>query len=218
MNKIKLIIVDDHQMFRDGLKFMLSENENIDIIGEAEDGEKFIRLLDTLDPDIVLMDINMPHMNGVDATKKALEIKPNIKIIVISMFGDENYYYQMIQAGAKGFVMKQSGSDELKTAIETVAAGNDYFSNELLKNVIISIGSAKQIKTNNEIKIINFTQREKDVLKLLCNGFSAKEIASKLNISPRTVEVHKSNLFTKTGVKNTGNLIALAIKSNLIEL
>jgi DNA-binding NarL/FixJ family response regulator len=215
--KIKVILVDDHQMFREGLKFLLSGVESVEIIGEAEDGSDFIKLLADCSPDLVLMDINMPNMNGIEATKKALLMQPSLKIIVLSMYGDESYYYQMIQAGANGFVLKKSGSSELTTAINSVMNGEDYFSNELLKNVIMSFGSSKQIQTSSEIKFINFTAREKDVLISICHGLSAKEIADNLNISIRTVEVHKSNLFLKTGVKTTGNLIALAIKNKLID-
>jgi DNA-binding NarL/FixJ family response regulator len=217
MDKIKIIIVDDHQMFREGLKFLLDGISSVEVIAEAVDGADFIKLLSTCIPDLVLMDINMPNMDGIEASRKALEMMPELKIIVLSMFGDESYYYQMIQAGVKGFILKKSGSSELVTAINSVMNGEEYFSNELLKNVIMSFGSKKQIKNADEIKLINFTLREKEVLTLICNGFSTKEIADKLNISARTVEVHKSNLFLKTGTKTTGSLISVSIKSNLVE-
>jgi DNA-binding NarL/FixJ family response regulator len=217
MAKIKIIIVDDHQMFREGLKFLLSGMDSIEIIGEAVDGVDFIRLLSILNPDLVLMDINMPNMNGIIATQKALQLRPFLKIIVLSMYGDETYYYQMIQIGVKGFVLKKSGSSELIMAINCVMKGEEYFSNELLKNVIMSLGNKKQIKSDTENKLVNFIGRENEILILICNGYSAKEIADKLSISIRTVEVHKSNLFLKTGAKTTGNLIAIAIKSNLVE-
>jgi DNA-binding NarL/FixJ family response regulator len=216
MDKIKIILVDDHQMFREGLKFLLTGLEFFEVIGEAVDGADFIKLLSVTSPDVVLMDINMPNMNGIEATQKALLMKPNLKVIVLSMYGDESYYYQMIQAGARGFVFKKSGSSELALAINAVMNGEEYFSNELLKNVIMSFGYSKKITAGADIKVINFTSREQEVLTLICNGLSAKEIAAKLNISIRTVEVHKSNLFQKTGAKTTGNLISLAIKSNLV--
>ena len=218
MAKTKIILVDDHQMFREGIKFLLSGMDDVEVIGEAFDGVQFIKLLETGRPDIVLMDISMPNMNGIEATHKALQLYPDLKIIVLSMYGDEGYYYNMIQAGAKGFILKKSGSTELTSAIKTVMEGGEYFSNELLKNVIISLGAKKQIVGGESNKTLNFTTREEEILKLICNGSSTKEIAIRLNISARTVEVHKSNLFLKTGAKSTGNLISIAIKNNLVSI
>ncbi len=218
MHKYKIIIVDDHEMFRDGIKFLLSGYEVFEVIGEASNGKEFLEILQRELPDIVLMDIDMPVMNGIDATKECLAMYPKQKIIVLSMFGDESYYYQMIQAGVKGFILKKSGSNELVNAINTVLEGKEYFSTELLKNVILSIGSGKKVTNDNQHISINFTNRENEILTHICNGKTTKEIANLLNISPRTVEVHKSNIFYKTGTNNTGNLIAVAIKNQLVKI
>lgn len=215
-SKVNIIIVDDHKMFREGLSFLLSKTSNFEIIAEASDGQLFLDLLEKTTPDIVLMDINMPNVDGIQATKKALEKYPNLKIIALSMNGDEAFYYEMIKAGVSGFVLKKSGSDELEEAIETVMAGGDYFSQELLKNVILNLGKHKQTPVETKISAIKLTEKEAEVLRLICNGFVNKEIAAKLFVSPRTIENYRTKLIDKTGAKNTSNLIMLAIKNKLI--
>ncbi len=215
--KIKIVLVDDHKMFREGLKFLLSKIRTTEVIAEAENGEQFIEQLHKITPDLVLMDINMPKMNGIEATEIARSMQPGLKVIALSMNGDENYYYKMIQAGANGFVLKQSGSEELEDAIETVMNGNDYFSPELMKNIILKMGS-KKAETKNEIQNLKLTEREQETLQLICTGMSVKEIADKLFISPRTVEGHKAHIMEKLGATNSSNLIILAIKNKLIEI
>lgn len=217
MNKNKLFIVDDHQMFRDGLKFLLAKLDNIEITGEAENGKLFIDALESVQPDIVLMDISMPEMDGVQATKMALEKYPNLKIIALSMFGDEEYYYKMIHAGVKGFVLKESGSHELEEAINSVLNNQNYFSQELLRNIIFNIGKEKSPQNNGIDEEINISLREKEILQEICSGLSTTEIAEKLNISKRTVEGHKANLLSKTASKNSVNLIMYAIKNGLVD-
>ncbi|OFX26456.1 MAG: hypothetical protein A2041_00510 [Bacteroidetes bacterium GWA2_31_9b] len=216
--KIKIILVDDHNLFRESLSFLLSKSKKIEIIAEAENGEVFLKLLDKMIPDVVLMDINMPNMDGIEATKRALERYPNLKIIALSMNGDEAYYYKMIQVGAKGFVLKKASSEELEEAIETVLNGNDFFSPELMKNIIINFGSTKEIKTDKGPKYINLSNRENDVLKLICNGFTTKEISNMLFISTRTVEGHKSRIMDKLDAQNTANIIIQAIRNKLIDI
>ncbi|MBN2214252.1 MAG: response regulator transcription factor [Bacteroidales bacterium] len=208
---IKLIIVDDHQMFREGLKFLLRETPGIKLIGEAENGKFFLKLLDDAKPDVVLMDISMPEMDGIEATRQALMKYPDLKIIALTMFGEENYYYQMIQAGAKGLVLKKSGKTELVSAIEKVLKGESYFSNELLINIISKTDKEKLLISDKTVDI-KFTKREKQILDLLIRGFSTSHIAAELNISHRTVEGHKARLFDKTGIRNTSRLILAAMR------
>ncbi|RLD55108.1 MAG: DNA-binding response regulator [Bacteroidetes bacterium] len=215
---IKVILVDDHKMFREGLSFLLSKSKNIEVIAEAENGKQFVQLLESHNPDVVLMDINMPKMNGIEATQIALSKYPGIKVIALSMNGDEAYYSKMIHAGAKGFVLKQAGSDELEEAIENVMDGSDFFSPELMKNIILNMGKAKKVESENDTRYIKLTDREKEILQLICTGMSIKEIATKLFISPRTVEGHKARIMEKLGAKNTSKLIILAIKNKLIEI
>jgi len=190
--------------------------ENIaNIIGEASNGIELLKLLTQLKPDLVLMDIDMPHMNGLEATEKALELMPDLKIIAFSMFSDEEYYYKMIDRGVKGFILKTCGINELETAIKNVMMGDSYFSNELLRKIINNFGHANNAKP---LMHENLTEREVEILQQICLGLSTEEIAEKLYISPKTVKSHKSNLLEKTVCKNTPALILFAIKNKLVEI
>jgi len=215
IKKPTLIIVDDHLIFQQGLKAIISAEEIATVIGEASNGKDFIELLSHHKPDLVLMDIDMPQMNGMEATQKALEIMPEIKIIALTMFGDEEYYYKMIDLGVKGFILKSTGINELEKAIHDVMLGESYFSNELLRKIILNF-SRKKSETINEYK--NLTSREIEILQQICLGYTTDEIAQKLNISPKTVKSHRSNLLEKTACKNTPSLILFAIKNKIIEL
>lgn len=212
----KIIITDDHQIFRQGLKSLIVKEEIAEVIAEASNGREFLDLLTNNSPDLVLMDIGMPEMDGVEATKRALQIDPSLKILVLSNFGDEVHYFNIIQAGAKGFVLKTSGIHELQLAIGKVLAGESYFSNELLRKIIANI-SPPNLSGNETGKSHDKpTKRELEVLQLVAGGLSNEEIADKLNISVTTVKGHRSNLLMKTGTKNTAGLIMYAIKNKII--
>ena len=216
MNKnISIILVDDHHLFRDGIKFILSKMANYSIVGEASDGSEFLDLLETIVPDLVLMDIAMSGMDGIEATKKALKLYPELKIIALSSYGDEIYYRQMIDAGARGFLTKSSNADEFEFAIKTVVNGNNYFSQDLLNKVVLKISNDKEDARDETLKLTN---REKDVLNCICQGFSNKEIAEKLFISPKTVDNHRTSLLSKTSSKNTASLVMYAIKNKLVRV
>jgi DNA-binding NarL/FixJ family response regulator len=210
-----IIIVDDHLIFRQGLKSILSIENIANVVGEASNGIELLELLSHLKPDLILMDIDMPHMNGLEATEKALEIIPELKIIAFSMFSDEEYYYKMIDRGVKGFILKTSGINELENAIQNVMLGDTYFSNELLRKIISNLG---RTNSNKQTSIDLLTERETEVLQQICFGLSTEEIAEKLFISPKTVKSHKSNLLEKTECKNTPSLILFAIKHKLVEI
>ena len=213
--KPEIIIVDDHLIFRQGLKSILTLENIANVIGEASNGIELLELIKVLKPDLVLMDIDMPRMNGMDATEKALELLPDLKIIAFSMFSDEEYYYKMIDRGVKGFILKTSGINELENAINNVMAGESYFSNELLRKIINSFGRSANIKPSLKD---NLTDREIEVLQQICLGLSTEEIAEKLFISPKTVKSHKSKLLEKTACKNTPLLILFAIKNKIVHL
>ncbi|MBC8006091.1 MAG: response regulator transcription factor [Verrucomicrobia bacterium] len=215
MKKPEIIIVDDHLIFRQGLKSLITSENIASVIGEASNGKEFLQLLTTLRPDLVLMDIDMPHMNGMEATQKALELIPDLKIIAFTMFGDEEYYYKMIDLGVKGFILKSSGINELEKAIKEVIMGESYFSNEVLRKIISNLGRKNTSKTNENASL---TTRELEVLQQICLGLNNDEIAKKLFISPKTIKSHRSNLLEKTGCKNTPALILLAIKNKWVEL
>jgi DNA-binding NarL/FixJ family response regulator len=218
MNKINLIIVDDHRLFRNGLKALLKELDYIGEVSEASNGKEFLDYISKNKIDMALVDINMPVMNGIDATREASSQFPGIKIIALSMLNDEDYYFKMIDAGAKGFILKDSGSEELTKAIEMVMNGQSYFSQDLLRNIILSISTNIKMEPEPLPGEIKFTDRELEVLEEICKGLSNQEIADTLCISPRTVERHRANIFEKTGSKNSVNLVMFAIKNNLVKI
>ncbi len=213
-NKIPtIVIVDDHLIFQQGLKAMINAEGIAKVIGEAANGKEFMEILLHSKPDLVLMDIDMPLMNGMEATEKAVELIPDIKIIALTMFGDEEYYYKMINLGVKGFILKTTGISELEKAIHDVMAGDSYFSNELLRKIIRNFN---RNPLNKENITNNLTDREIEVLKQICMGDTTEEIAEKLNISPKTVKSHRSKLLEKTACKNTPSLILYALKNKII--
>jgi DNA-binding NarL/FixJ family response regulator len=213
MEKIRIIITDDHQLFRNGLKILLDAFPEFEVIGEASNGAEFLQLIKNCPAHIALMDINMPEMDGVEATRRGLKICPALNIIALSMYGEEEYYYKMVDAGAKGFLLKDSDISEVKEAILTVKKGGSYFSQELLYYVI------QKIKIREtESKMANLSKREKEILFKICEGNSNMEIAESLFISKRTVDKHRANLLSKTNSKNTASLILFAIRNKLIEI
>jgi len=213
--KPDIILVDKHQFFRQGLKFILS-NENIaNVIGEASNGHEFIDLLSHLHPNLVLMDIDLPEMNGVKTAKIALNMIPDLKIIAISMYGNEENYYKMISLGVKGFILKSGGINEISKAIHQVMMGKSYFSNELLKIIISNLRQIYIEKTSNDESLSN---REVDILQQICQGFSPEEIAFNLNISPKTVKNYRTKLLRKTVLKTTTGLVLCALKYKMINV
>lgn len=213
MDKIRIIIADDHQLFRNGLKILLNAFPDLEVVGEASNGEEFLRILENTSAEIALMDINMPNMDGIEATRKGLRVSPDMCIIALSMYGEEDYYYKMVDAGAKGFLLKDSDITEVNEAIHTVNKGGSYFSQELLYNVIQRIKHRE-----SESRSANLSKREKEILLKICEGLSNQEIAEALFISKRTVDKHRANLLGKTNSKNTASLILFAIKNKLIEI
>lgn len=211
---LDVVIVDDHSLFRNGLKILLTTSGHFNVVAEAENGKEFIDLLEHIQPDIVLMDIDMPVLDGIEATKEALKKFPKLKVITLSMFGEEEYYYKMIEAGVKGFLLKNSDINEVKNAIVTVFQGGKYFSQELLYNVVKNIRSGHKEQELTEA----LSEREIEVLIQICNGSSNNEIAENLHISKRTVDKHRANLLDKTNSKNTAHLVMYAIKNKLINI
>lgn len=215
---INVILVDDHILFREGFKFLLTQVNSINIIGEASNGEEFLKLLKANElPDIVLLDINMPGMNGIEACKKATEKYPELKVIALTMNDEQEYYFQMIQSGARGFVLKSAGTDVLKEAIKEVINGGSYFPEDILRKIIFKFGSNDSVE-NKSNNIFDLTKREKEVLALLCQGYTNAEIAEKIFLSPKTIEGHRSNLLSKTGTKNSAHLVMVAIQKGIIKV
>ena len=212
-NKIKIFLVDDHNLFREGLKFLLSNNDMLSEIHEAENGKDLVKNVLSVKPDIILMDIEMPVMNGIEATREALKIYPETKVIALSMYGNENYYSEMIDAGAKGFLLKNSKFEDVTKAIIDVNEGRNYFSPEILEAIIKNLNKKKLKTTNTDL-----TEREIEVLYNICKGFSNQEIADFLYISKRTVDKHRENILLKTQSKNTAGLVIYAIRNEIFEV
>lgn len=213
--QIEIIIVDDHALFREGLAFVLAQIKNFSVIGEAGNGIELLELLKQIKPQIILMDISMPEMDGIQTTQLVLSKFPNMRIITLSSYDQEVYYYKMIKAGVMGFVQKTSGKKELEEAINTVYKGENYFPKELLRKLIFNVANRGENHLN--ISQISISKREKEVLQLICQGYSNNEIAENLFISPKTVDNHRTNLLSKTQTKNSAHLVMFAIQNKLIE-
>ncbi len=209
---VKILVVDDHEIFRNGLKMVLGKLKYTRVIAEASNGSDFLDLLKDHEPDIVLMDIEMPVMNGIDATINALKIKPDLKVIALTMFNEDEYIQSMIDAGVSGFLIKNINKETLDKAIQTVLNGGNYYSEELFDFFTKQVTKTDKPKTDN----IKLTRREKEILQLVCEGLSNQEIADILFVSERTIVGHKSNLLSKTGCKNTIAMMSYAIKNKLV--
>ena len=211
MKQIKIAIIDDHDLFREGLKLVIGQVENFEVIFDSSNGNIFLEFLQKSIPDVVLMDIKMPIIDGIETTRKAIEINQGLKVIALTMFSDIMHYTQMINAGIKGFILKKSNKYELQQAINAVYAGGHYFSQEILQKIAF-----QTVNFSNDTK--RMTNRELDVLNLVCKGFTTQEISDKLFISSKTVEVHRTNIFRKSDVRNSGELIIWAIKNNFFSI
>ncbi len=211
MNIIRLVIADDHEIFRKGLRIILNEMDEVKVIGEAQNGNELFEILKNHEADLVLMDIRMPVMDGIEATKRIVEKYPKIKVIALTMFEEISYFNQMIEAGAEGFLLKKTNKDELQRAINLVMQGENYFSEEFISNV------NRTQRPPSRLAAIELTDREQEVLELICKGMSNTEISKYLGVSARTVDGHRAHLLEKTGAKNSPHLVMFAIKNGLIK-
>lgn len=209
-----LLVVDDHQIIRDGIRFYFEDDDEFVIKSEAGNGIQALEFLKENQYDIVLTDINMPEMDGVELMKSIKENYPDQKVLVLSMFNEATYINKMISYGANGYILKKSDKSELVEAIKTVLDGEDHYSEEVYKTIIGNIAGKKPKK---RLSIdTDLSDREKEVLVLITNEYSNQEIADKLFISIRTVETHKRNLLEKTGCKNIAGLVMYAVERNLV--
>jgi DNA-binding NarL/FixJ family response regulator len=210
---IRITLVDDHTLFRDGMRRLLTADGRFEVVGEASSGEEFLALYPTLGTDVVFMDIDMPGMNGIEASERLLTIDPEAKIVALSMHGEQEYYFAMVDVGAKGFLLKNSTFEKVATAIEVVAAGGTYFSQELLSSLVTALRHTGEVPHEETL-----SEREAEILPLICEGFSNQQIGDRLFISKRTVDKHRANILDKTGCKNTASLVVYAVKNNLIDI
>lgn len=213
--KLKIIVVDDHEFFRKGLVLVLNKMKFVEVVAEATNGQEFIDLLDTQAADIVLMDINMPNMDGTEATRQALAKLPNLKIVALSSHEDEAYLETMIEAGVKGFLLKNIDKDILNRALLAISQDKPFFSEEFMPYFTKKYFNVKAPAANHDNQL---SKRELEVLQLIASGFSNQEIADKLFISLRTVTNHRASLYQKTNVNNTAALLALAIRNKWVKI
>lgn len=207
MSKIRLLIVDDHPLVRDGLRLRLGSSSDIEVLGEAANGDQAITMTEELQPDLVLMDINMPVMNGIDAAEIFREKFPQIKLLVLSMHDDREYVMNVLQAGAKGYVLKSASSEEMHAAINAVHNGGIYYSPSIAEIIM-----SPEDEPNDTL-----TSREQTIMSMLAKGMSNKQMARKLDISVRTVETHRRNIKQKLDISTTSGLIRYAIDYGLVE-
>ena len=215
MKKINIFLVDDHALFREGLRFLLQKMDFVEQILEAENGKDFLEKIVEVKNCIVLMDIEMPIMNGIETTRKALEHDPELKILALSMYSEDSYLTSMIEAGASGFLLKNSSFSEVKSALRDVMEGKNYFSPAIIQSILEIMNQKINHPDKDQGEI---TQREKDILYYICKGFSNAEIAKKLGISKRTVDKHRENLLLKTQSRNTANLVTYAVKHHYFDI
>ncbi|MEP0369067.1 MAG: response regulator transcription factor [Cyclobacteriaceae bacterium] len=209
MSKIKIIVVDDHQLFREGMLSLLAKNDGLDIVGEAENADRFFELMDTVDPHVVLIDITMPGLNGLEVIKMSKSKYPAAKFIVLTMHAEGQYVVRAVRNGAFGYLIKNADEQELLDAIETVASGKKYFNSEISQLMIGNMA----IEEESDKKL---SEREQEVLELVSEGKTTKEIAEQLFVSARTVETHRVNMMKKLNVQNTAELIKKAAHLKLI--
>lgn len=215
MSKIRILICDDHTLFVEGIKAILRNEASLVVIGEARDGRQAVELVKEHRPDVLLMDVSMPDMNGFDATRRIREFDDSIKILMLTMHDEEELVARCLEAGAHGYILKDAPASQLIYAIETVYKGEKYLSPVVLKKVVAGyVKNSQRPQTSYD----RLSTREREVLKLLAEGLSAKEIATRLNLSVKTVDVHKYNLMRKIDVHDRSELIKYAIQKKLIAI
>ena len=215
MRKVRILLADDHTVMRSGLRALLERQQNFEVVGEADNGREAVSLCASLLPDIVIMDVGMPLLNGVEATKALLRQSPSTGVVMLSMHSDEVYVMRSLQAGARAYLLKDSAAPDLISAIDAVSHGKSFFSpaiRSLLAEDFIQVLRQKGAVDSYEL----LTAREREILQLLAEGKSNKEVAADLNISLYTVETHRSNILEKLGLHTPAELILYAVRKGII--
>jgi DNA-binding NarL/FixJ family response regulator len=216
MGPIKVAIADDHKIFRKGVILSLRQYVNLKFVLEAENGQELIEGLPQAEPDVILMDLRMPHKDGIETTKYVTKHFPNVFIIALTMFEDERFVSHMMEIGANGYLLKSADPSEIKKAIMEVMA-KGYYLNNFVNRILLKKSHQKQKVAPSLQTDISLTDKERDVIKYICMEFTAAEIAQKMEVSPRTVESIKDRLMERFGSKNTAGLVFFAVKNNLID-
>ena len=214
---IRIVLAENHTIVRKGIFFLLNEQPDMKVVGEASTGYEAISAVESSQPDIVVMDINMPELNGLEATRQIRKSHPSVKVLVLTMYTNEEYVLQLLQAGASGYVVKESIPAELINAIRAIHAGNSFLSPSISRNVID--GYLRNATEENLTDTFDrLTDREREIMQLLVEGISTKEIANKLSISAKTVGVHRVNLMDKLEVQSMPDLVKYALRKGIISL
>ncbi len=213
---IRLAIADDHTMFVDGIESILQEEADFDVVGRCFDGAEVVKFLADHEVDVLLLDVNLPELNGIEVCEKVVGSYPNLKILAISMFNEESYVTEILNKGALGYILKNTGRKELVKAIHTVHGGQSYFSKEVTQTIMKGLMKQRQSQEQRTKFFPKISKREKEVLSLIIEEHTTQEIADKLFISLKTVESHRSSLLGKLNARNTAGLVRIALENNIL--
>lgn len=215
MRKFRVLLADDHQLMRSGVRLMLEREADLTVVGEASDGREAVALAKSLKPEVVVMDIGMPNLNGIEAAHQMTQEEPNLAIVIVSMHSDESYVLRALKAGARGYLLKDSAEADLIKAVHAVAGGKSFFSPAVSKMLLDDyVRKLKRSGTEDAYDLL--TPREREILQLIAEGKSNKDIANLLNLSVYTVESHRSNLMEKLNLRGLPELILYAVRKGII--
>lgn len=217
MKKFRIYLADDHAILREGLKYILINNTPCEVVGEAGDGQTAMEEIEVLKPDIVILDISMPNLTGIEVTRRLRKYHPEMKVVILSRHDNEEYVEQLLKYGIHGFVLKDEAGNDLVRAVEAVIKDEVYLSPRITRNLMSDIKNPGERKSESSGQFTLLTNREREILKLIAEGKSNEEVARLLWISPRTVKVHRANLMKKLDVHRVADLVKYALKAGLIE-
>ncbi|MFN0166448.1 MAG: response regulator [Bryobacteraceae bacterium] len=215
MSKVRILIADDHGIVRKGLRLQLEQHEEFEVVGEAADGREACQQAEELKPDVVIMDVGMPNLNGIEATAQIVKRHPRIGVVILSMHSDETYLVRALKAGAKGYLLKDNADTDLHRAVQAVSQGKPFFSPAIAKTLLDDY--MRQLQQRGLVDSYDLlTEREKEVFQLLAEGKSNKEVATILNLSPYTIETHRNNIMQKLDLHSTVDLVLFAVRKKII--
>ena len=214
---IKVLVADDHRMFVDGIESILRNEKDIKVVGKCFDGQSVFAEIGDKEPDVLLLDISLPEMSGIEVCKRLTATHPKVRVLAVSMHNDASFVSEILKNGAMGYILKNTGKAELVTAIKTVYAGKSYFSKDVAETIMRGLVQEGEQRKKPESQIL-LSDREKEILLLIADEFTTQEIAQKLHLSFKTVEGHRRNLFTKLNVRNAAGLVRVALENNLLNV